>query len=144
MRPRARPRVFLDSNVIFSGLYSAEGAPATIVKYFIEGRMTVVISQQVLDEVVRTIKAKLPEALPSLRKLLVNSPLEIWKDPTPEEVARWAEVINPDDAGILAAATDAEPDYLITGDSHFFKSPVIGRKSGLQIVTPGQFLERLE
>ena len=114
------------------------------MKYFIEGRMTVVISQQVLDEVVRTIKAKLPEALPSLRKLLVNSPLEIRKDPTPEEVARWAEVINPDDAGILAAATDAEPDYLITGDSHFFKSPVIGRKSGLQIVTPGQFLERLE
>jgi putative PIN family toxin of toxin-antitoxin system len=135
--------VFLDSNVIFSGLYSAEGAPATVVKYLIEGRMTVVISQQVLDEVVRTIKAKLPEALPFLRKLLVNSPLEIRKNPTPEEVARWAEVINPD-AGILAAATDAEPDYLITGDSHFFKSPVIGRKSGLQIVTPGQFLERLE
>jgi len=84
--PEPKPHVFLDSNVIFSGLYSAKGAPGIILERFIEGKLRVVISQQVLDEVIRTIKAKLPEALPALSKLLVNAPPEIRKDPTPEKM----------------------------------------------------------
>ena len=144
MRPKPRPRVFLDSNVIFSGMYSSEGAPGTIMKHFAEGRLRVVVSQQVLEEVVRTIKEKLPEALPSLMRLLVSTPPEIRKEPNPEEVARWAEVIHADDAGILAATVAAQPDYLITGDKHFFENPAIMEKSGLHILTPAQFLDCLE
>ena len=143
MRPRPRPRVFLDSNVIFSGLYSSEGAPGMIMERFIEGELRVVISQQVLEEVVRTIKEKLPEALATLQRLLVSIPPEITKDPAPEEVARWAKVIHPEDAGILAAAVAAQPNYLITGDRHFFDNPSISDKSGLRIVTPAQFLNCL-
>ncbi len=89
-----------------------------------------------------TIKEKLPEALPTLRRLLVSMPLEINENPTPEEVARWAEVIHTEDAAILAAAVAAQPDYLVTGDKHFY--PGTAEKSGLHIVTPSQFLERLE
>lgn len=144
MQPKPRPRVFLDSNVIFSGMYSSEGAPGIILEYFVQGRIRVVISQQVLEEVVRTIKEKLPEALPALRRLLVSTPPEIRQDPSPEEIARWAEVIHPDDAGILAAAIAAQPDYLITGDNHFFENPGIAEKSGLHIVTSAQFLECME
>jgi len=141
MPPNPRPRVFLDSNVIFSGLYSSEGAPAVILRRFIEGGLRVVMSQQVLEEVVRTMNEKLPEALPSLRQLLVSVPPEITEDPAPEDVARWDGVIHADDAGVLAAAVAAQPDYLITGDKHFFESPGIAEKTGLQIVTPAQFLE---
>jgi predicted nucleic acid-binding protein len=81
MRLKPKLRVFLDSNVIFSGLYSAEGAPGIILERLIEGELKGVISQQVLDEVVRAIKLKLPEALPALRKLLMSLPLEIRPDP---------------------------------------------------------------
>ena len=144
MKRMPRPRVFLDSNVIFSGLYSSKGAPGIILEHFIEGKLTVVISQQVLEEVVRTIKEKLPEALPSLRRLLVSVPLEIREDSDAEEVVRWAEVIHPEDAAILAAAVAAQPDYLVTGDQHFFENPSIVEKTGLQIVTPAQFLAWLE
>ena len=144
MQPRARPRVFLDSNVIFSGLYSAEGAPGIILRHFVEGRIRVVISQQVLEEVVRTIKEKLPEALPVLRKLLVSTPPEIRKDPTPGEVSYWTEVVQSEDAPILAAALAAQPDCLVTGDKHFLENPIIMEKSGLHIVTPAQFLKDLE
>jgi len=144
MQPRPRLRVFLDSNVIFSGLYSAEGAPGIILQHFMEGRLTIVISQQVLDEAVRTIREKLPEGLPALRRLLMSLPPEIREGPAPEETARWAKVIHPDDAGILAAAVAAQPDYLITGDTHFFENPNIAGESGLHIVTPAQFLARLK
>jgi len=66
-----RPRVFLDSNVLFSGLHSARGAPGIILDHFAKGAVIMVVSPLVLEEVVRTIKSKLPEALPSLYTLLV-------------------------------------------------------------------------
>ena len=144
MQPEPKLCVFLDSNVIFSGLYSSEGAPGAILQRFIEGKLRVVISQQVLEEVVRTIKEKLPEALPALRRLMMSIPPEIREDPATEEVARWAEVIHPNDASILAAAVAAQPNYLITGDKHFFENPNTVEKSGLHIVTPAQFLECLK
>jgi putative PIN family toxin of toxin-antitoxin system len=131
----------LDSNVIFSGLYSSRAAPAAILERFIEGRLMVVISQQVMDEVIRTIKKKLPEALPALSKLLVNAPPEIRKDPIPEEVKRWSGLLDIGDAAILGAAIAAQPDYFVTGDRHFIENPEIAEKAGLQIVTPAQFIE---
>ncbi|MBI2303703.1 MAG: putative toxin-antitoxin system toxin component, PIN family [Chloroflexi bacterium] len=144
MRPSPKLRVFLDSNVILSGLHSSAGAPGIILERFIEGELMVVISQQVLEEVVRTINEKLPGALPTLKRLLVSIIPEIVKDPSPQEVTPWAEIIHPDDAGILTAAVAAQPDYLITGDKHFFENPSIAGKSGLHIVTPAQFLECLK
>lgn len=139
--PEPKPQVFLDSNVIFSGIYSSKGAPAVILERFIEGKLMVVVSQQVLDEVIRTIKEKLPEALPALRKLMVNSPPEIRKDPTPEEVKHWSGLLDIGDAAIIAAAVTAQPDYFVTGDRHFIENPEIAERAGLQIVTPAQFLE---
>jgi len=139
--PEPKPRVFLDSNVIFSGLYSSRGAPAVILESFIEGQLVVVISQQVLDEVIRTIKEKLPEALPALRKLLLNAPPEILKDPAFEEAKHWSGLLDISDAAILAAAVAAKPDYLVTGDRHFTDNPEIAERAGLRILTPAQFMK---
>lgn len=144
MPPTARRRVFLDSNVIFSGLYSSHGEPGVILERFIEGRLAVVISQQVLEEVVRTVNEKLPEALPALHRLLVGAPPEIVSDPVPQEVAGYADVLSLGDAAILAAAIAAQPDYLVTGDKHFLDSPAIAEWSGLRIVAPAELLRLLE
>ncbi len=144
MPKKPKLRVFLDSNVIFSGLYSAEGPAGIILDRFIDGELVVVISQQVLREVVATIKEKLPAALPVLRAFLGSISLEIIKDPTAGEVATWTQIIHQEDAAILAAAVTAQPDYLITGDKHFLRNlNKITEKSGLRIVTPGQFLAYL-
>jgi putative PIN family toxin of toxin-antitoxin system len=142
--PKARPRVFLDSNVVFSGLYSAEGAPGIILERFVKGSIRVVVSQQVLEEVVRTVKAKLPSALPALRRLLVSTPPEVVADPQRRELERWMNKLPLGDAVILAAAIGAQPDYFITGDRHFTESPGVAEEAGLRIVTPAQFLGLLE
>ncbi len=142
--PKPKLRVFLDANVIFSGLYSSHGAPGAILELFIKGRINVVISQQVLEEVIRTIKEKLPGALPALKRLLVNAPPEVTADPSSEAIQYWANEINPADAAILAAAIAAKPDYFISGDNHFLANPAILEKAGLNIVAPAQFLKLLE
>lgn len=141
MPPEPRLRVFLDSNVIFSALYSSQGPAGIILEHFINGKLTVVISQQVLDEVIQALKEKLPEALPAFRKLLISRPPEIIKNQSPAEVTTWVTIIHPEDAAILAAAIAAQPDYLVTGDKHFLQKPDIARKAGLRIVTPAQFLK---
>jgi len=144
MAPSHRPRVFLDSNVIFSGLYSPEGAPGIILEHFVKGSVRVVVSQQVLEEVVRTVRAKLPDALPTLKRLLVSIPPEVMADPGREEIERWMKKLPLGDAAILAAAIGAQPDYFITGDKHLTQSPAIGDEAGLRIVIPAHFLELLE
>jgi len=142
--PKSKPRVFLDSNVIFSGLYSPEGAPGIILEHFVKGSISVVVSQQVLEEVIRTIKEKLPDSLPALRRLLVNTPPEVASDPEPPDVKRWTKKLHLGDAVILAAAIAAQPDYFITGDRHFIENPDIVKETGLTIVMPAQFLKIMD
>lgn len=137
-------RVFLDSNVIFSGLYSSERAPGKILEYFISGRLNVVISRQVLEEVVRVIKEKLPEALPLLRDLLFSASPEIVADPAPEVVRLLMKKLSAGDAAVLGAAIAAKPDYFITGDNHFLADPGLAKEAGLVIGTPAQFLKVID
>jgi putative PIN family toxin of toxin-antitoxin system len=136
-------RVFLDSNVIVSGLYSSQRAPGKIIEYFIAGRIKVVVSRQVLEEIVRVIRQKLPEALPALNTLLINTPPEIVKDPPASDMERWAKVVHIEDASILAAAVSAHPDYLVTGDNHFFNN-VNQKDTGLAIISPSELLKLLD
>ena len=144
MVSKRKLRVFLDSNVIFSGLYSPRGSPAVILEHFVKGDISVVVSQQVLEEVVRTIKEKLPDALPILKKLLVSTPPEVAADPTLEAIKRRKSKLSLADAAILEAAIAAKPDYFITGDNHFLGNPGLAEDTGLKIVTPSEFLKVLK
>lgn len=137
-------RVFLDSNVIFSALYSPGGAPGILLARFIEGRISVVVSQMVLEEIVRTIADKLPGAIPALRRLLLNAPPQVVPDPTPESLARWAGILTPGDAAIIESAIAARPDYFVTGDNHFLRNKNVAEKSGLRILSPARFLKTFE
>ena len=142
--PSPKLLVFLDTNVLFSALYSTTGPAAYILNNFIAGKLSVVISQQVLEEAVRNMKAKLPQTLPAFQRFLLDNPPVIVKNPSTEEVKEWSKLINFDDAGILASAMAVQPDYLVTGDKHFFENSKIIERSGLRIVTPAQFIKEFK
>jgi predicted nucleic acid-binding protein len=111
--PEPKPRVFLDSNVIFSGLYSPKGAPGIIPEHFIKGDISVVVSQQVLEEIIRTVKEKLPDAdkvsyagaQVEIQERLDGNILACYKD----------KILTPQDAPPLATTLRAKakdiPDY---------------------------------
>ena len=140
-RSGKQPRVFLDSNVLFSGFHSPTGPPGIFLRYFIEGKLAVVVSRQVLGEVVRTFKKKLPEALPALKSFLLYSPLEVVGDPGPEDVARWTKFLHEGDAAIIAVAISSEADFFVTGDNHFLANPRVKKESGLEICSPSGLLK---
>jgi predicted nucleic acid-binding protein len=136
------PRVFLDTNVLFSGFYSPKGAPGRILQAWVTGRISIIVSRQVLDELVRTIKQKQPSAIPLLKELLMNAPPEIQADPSAHEVEEWTDQLQFADAAIIAAALNAGVDYFVFGAKHFTGNPDIARKSGLCIVSPTQFVKQ--
>jgi putative PIN family toxin of toxin-antitoxin system len=138
-----RPRVFLDTNVLVSALYSADGPPGAILRLHVDERITIVVSQLVVDELVRAIHRKLPDALPPLRELLLNTPPEVVPDPTAEEIQTFAHGVNRSDAPLLAAAVNAGADYLVSGDVAFLRE-ARRLETGVALVTPRELLARLQ
>ena len=139
-----KPRVFLDSNVIFSGFYSLKGTPGQILQLCINGKMTMVISRQVLDEIVRNIRRKLPDVLETVIEFLSTTGVEIVVNPEPEEIAGNRLNLPPGDAAVLLAASRAKPDYFVTGDNHFLKNKELEKEVDLRIITPTQLLRILK
>ncbi|MBI1886028.1 MAG: putative toxin-antitoxin system toxin component, PIN family [Chloroflexi bacterium] len=139
-----RPRVFLDTNVIFSGFHSPSGPPAQILRLHIEGAIQAIVSQQVLEELARTIAAKLPSAAAPVRALLVSAPPEVVPDPPLEMAKHWAKLVDPVDAPVIAAAVQAGADYFVTGDKVFLGKAREIAKSGIAVLSPRQLVEKLE
>ena len=137
-----KPRPFLDTNVLFSGLYSRAGPPAAILNLHAAGRLTAVVSQQVLDELVRAINSKQPRLIPLLHTFLAETPPEVCADPAPHIVARVRPFINAADAPILAAAMQSDADCLVTGNTRHFTAEVAER-AGIDILTPTDYMRTL-
>ena len=132
-------RIFLDSNVLISGIYSPFGAPYKILRLHLAERLRIVVCQLVINEVIRNLKAKKPEGLPVLYRLLSNSPPEIAANPREEDINVWKEYLDTDDAIILAAAISARVDCFITGDKHFQSVALKSQKLDLKILAPADF-----
>jgi predicted nucleic acid-binding protein len=135
---RPKPRPFLDTNVLFSGLYGS-GPPATILERHAAGEIAIIISRQVLEELVRTIQLKHPLVLPMLGVFLMTTPPEICDDPSMEQVRTIERCINPTDAPILAAALSSQSDCVVSGNTRHF-TPDAARCAGIRILTPAAFL----
>ena len=133
-------RIFLDSNVLISGIYSPVGAPYKILRLHLTERLRIVVCQLVITEVIRNLKAKKPEGLPVLYRLLSNSPPEIAANPREEDINIWKEYLDNEDAIILAAAIHAKVDCFITGDKHFNSAALKSQKMNLKILTPAEFV----
>jgi predicted nucleic acid-binding protein len=133
-------RVFLDSNVIISGIYSPIGAPYQILRlHSLEG-LRIVVCLLVINEVIRNLKAKKPEGLPVLYRLLYNSPPEIVANPGAGDINIWKDYLDNEDAIILAAAIGAKADYFVSGDRHFHTAGLKSQKLNLKVLTPAEFV----
>jgi predicted nucleic acid-binding protein len=111
----AKPRVFMDTDVLFAGAASPNEHSASnlILRMaeltLIEG----IVSKQVIIEAERNLLEKIPEALPAFR-LLVSRCLSVVEDPEPVEVASCNGLADPEDLPILVAAIQQRCDLLTT------------------------------
>jgi len=136
-------RVFLDSNVILSGLFSDRGAPRIILDIlslnlsFITG----ITGRYNIMEIERNLRAKLPEAIPVYKEYIAKLNLHIIPVPEMDEVKKYSGATSAKDVPVLVSAIKGKADYLITGDKKDF-----GKLKGdypFIITGPSDFIEKI-
>ncbi|WP_249012018.1 putative toxin-antitoxin system toxin component, PIN family [Conexibacter sp. DBS9H8] len=132
-------RAVVDVNVLISGVLSAKGSPAEILRASRDGQFELVVSEFLLTELKRTL------AYPKLRQRIapekagaftnwVRDHATLAEDPaSPPSVGSR----DPDDNYLLALAIDRRA-YLVTGDQD-----LLVLSNDLPILTPAQFAANL-
>jgi len=136
-------RVFLDSNVILSGLLSDKGAPRTILDLLTLKLPFLVGStgRYNLIEIERNLEKKKPGILSVYRRYLPKLNLKIIPLPRPEELRDFSEKIANKDVPVLVSAIRSKADFLVTGDKQHFQKLKSPGDYSFKIVTPSEFVD---
>ncbi len=138
-------RIVIDVNVYVSGTIFTENTPAKVIDAWRTGRAEVVISDEILNELHRTIY------LPKLFRYF-RLPSDERRQHLLDDLRRAAIHVSstlkfsvverdPDDNRVLEAAVAGEADYVVTGDKDLLE---LRQFRGIQIMTPAQFVAILE
>ena len=136
-------RAFFDASVLFAASYSPTGASRELIRLAFRGKVQLVMSDDVLEEVERNLAARYPDTLDLFHLIVEVIPFDIVT-PTPEEVQHAATYTEDKDAPIVAAAKRAKADYLTSLDKrHLVGVPEVAQRAGLKIVLPRDLLEEV-
>jgi len=132
-------RAVLDVNVLISGVLSAKGSSAEILRAGRDGRFELVISELLLTELRRTLAyPKLSKRIPAEKAAAfanwVGDHGMLAEDPASPPPVRSRDA---DDDYLLALAISRRA-YLVTGDQD-----LLVLSSDLPILTPAQFATKL-
>jgi len=138
-------RVFLDSNVILSGLLSERGAPRVLLD-LLSLRLPFLIGstgRYNLIEIERNLKKKMPGLLFVYKAYLPKVNLKVIPLPRPEEVQDFSGQIAEKDIPVLISAVRSKADFLVTGDKQHFAKMKELDKYPLRVVTPSEFIDSI-
>jgi predicted nucleic acid-binding protein len=138
-------RVFLDSNVILSGLLSERGAPRIMLDLLSLGLPFLMgaTGRYNLIEIERNLKKKMPDLLFLYKAYLPKLNLKIIPLPRPEEVRDFSGQIAEKDIPVLISAIRSKVDFLVTGDKQHFGKMKELDKYPFHVVTPSEFLDSI-
>jgi len=125
----AKLPIFIDSNVWFSAFYK-EGTCSRLLRDLTNLSCEIVISELVLEEIIRNIKQKVPDALSLVIEYL--------------DKIKPTVVKNPKDLPILVSAIDYKCHFFITGNIKDFKMEEIKKKTGLKVLRPSEFIKLIK
>jgi predicted nucleic acid-binding protein len=137
--------VFLDSNVILSGLFSERSAPRILLDLLSLGLPFLVgaTGRYNLIEIERNLKKKMPSLLFLYKSYLPKVNLKVIPLPRPEEVRDFSGKIAEKDIPVLISAIRSKVDYLVTGDKQHFGKMKELDKYPFHVVTPSEFLDSI-
>jgi predicted nucleic acid-binding protein len=130
-------RVFIDSDVLFAGSATStpNSASQIILKLSELTLIEAVISQQVVDEVERNLRIKVPLALPKMSQLLARC-VEIVPLPPASFIDPLVGLADAKDVTILAAAIQSNCTHLATFNVRHYRP---GHPT-VVVVQPGDFV----
>lgn len=135
--------VFIDANIWFSAFYH-EGVCSELLRLLTQSTYAIIISEQVLEEIIRNIKKKIPDILALAIEYLKEIKPIVVKNPSESGIEQYRNLAEFKDLPILAAAIRYQCRYFITGNIKDFRTKQIKAKTGLEIITPAHFLSLLK
>ena len=138
-------RVFLDSNVILSGLLSERGAPRILLD-LLSLRLPFLIGstgRYNLIEIERNLKNKMPSLLSLYKAYLPKLNLKVIPLPRPEDIRDFSGQIAEKDIPVLISAIRSKADLLVTGDKHHFGKMKELDKYPFHVLTPSEFVDSI-
>lgn len=130
-------RIMLDTNIIFSAIYNPASIPYLAYEKSSLPPNTLVLCDQIIDELRRIFNRKFPNKIPSLEKFLAIASYDlITLSPDDMVYDDETHVRDTNDRPILRASRKANVDILITGDKDFLESGIHNPK----IMTATEFL----
>jgi uncharacterized protein len=130
-------KIVVDTNVFISGIFFT-GPPYRILEAWRDGRLNVVLSQEILDEY-RSVSAEISSQYPAIDSLpiwvFVNKNTQLIAAPDlPQPVCE-----DPDDDKFFACALAAGCTVIVSGDKHLLKVSGFG---GITVFKPREFVDR--
>jgi predicted nucleic acid-binding protein len=138
-------RVFLDSNVILSGLLSERGAPRIILDLLSLGLPFLIGStgRYNLIEIERNLKNKMPGLLSLYKSYLPKLNLKVIPLPRPEDIRGFSGQIAEKDIPVLSSAIRSKADFLVMGDKQHFGKMKELDKYPFHVLTPSEFIDSI-
>ena len=134
----------IDTNVLISGLLSGRGPPQQVIDAGLAGRYKLVTSLYLVQEVAHVL------SYPRIRKRLrlhddevqaILSGILAQAKVVPGELELPGITRDPKDDAIVACAVEGQAAYIVSGDDDLL---TLQEVQGIQIVTPKDFVERLQ
>ena len=133
-------RIVLDTNIFVSNLISDKGNPARIVRWWLEGEYDVLVTQPIVDEILRVtgyerIQKKYAKVRENrLEFVALISEQAVWVEPEEQ-----LDVIAADESDnrYVECAVAGNAQYIVTGDKHLLD---LREYEGIVILTPGAFV----
>jgi putative PIN family toxin of toxin-antitoxin system len=126
-------RVVIDTNLFVSSFWG--GKPKKLIDLFIKGKIQLLISPQILEEISRVLKEILGDdsEINYFIKLISLNSIEIIPNVTLQVIKE-----DPSDNKFLECAVVGKADYIISGDKHLLD---LRKYQGIPIIKVDEFLK---
>lgn len=137
-------RLFLDANILFLAGYSRTSPVHDLVALARAGRCELVASGYTVEEARRNLAVKGPDgALEALDATLADVTTAAEARSPASKIAADAELSDPADVPVLAAAIQCRADILVTGDRRAFGRHFRARIAGVEVLLLRDALRRV-
>jgi predicted nucleic acid-binding protein len=138
-----RYKVFVDTNVLLSGIFF-EGNESRILDLV---ELDLVTSEDAVDELRKVVKKKLKYLKERTFEIALAETDKALSDvsiiPRSKYIHKFKDaesmILHKKDISILAAVLFAKPDYLLTGDAHFFTDKI---RNVVKVAAAKEFLSK--
>lgn len=136
-------QVFFDASVIIAALLSPTGGSSLLLQYVKKGKVVGLTSQTVLEEILEEDKPKkIKKERAEIEQFIAQGNLLVREHISSEEIAPYKNMVDIEDAHLIAGANLLSCNYLVTLDKkHLLREDIQKKFLPLKIVSPKQLLE---